>query len=540
MKKLLYIALLFTINALVANAEITGSQAGVLEQVDAGQIFSYPESIRYIEKKYDLPMTLTESNEAMPISINQNFASSVFNKENKIIEISNFPIAPGEFKNIRLKRATPAVNLGTRWIRVTENGEELAKSFEPEFYSGTIAGVPNSKVTLLYNAGYMYCVIEQEDKDNYSITPFTNDDNKSSHILTAQRSSSISEDNNPFLEIYPINENSEEIIRKISEKVERPQSTELLQSDIIIEATSDFYRLYNNYDQVTTYIAAVMSQVSQMYEQQIYVQIFVPQVIIHENSATDPYRSTTQIYERLYQARDLWRNKTVKRSVVCLMTDIDFQGGGGYRVGGISLGLGTICENSEAYCVFGMNGHYKYPTSNYTWDVSVAEHELGHAFGSPHTHSCYFRPNMIDTCITRNSPSQGSDGCVTTGNPIPRLGTIMSYCHLTNSTRSVGMYFHERCSTIVRAYSESAPCFRRSEDPALILLEPNGGSVLFPGDKIPIRWASSKVEFVAIKYSFDNGSTWNMIAPYAEALSGEYLWTIPDTISNNVLVLIQR
>ena len=506
--------------------------------VDASELFSYPGSISLSKDKNKTPNVLTADENVKPVNISESSSEKIFNSDNEIITINNFPVSPTEKATVELIKSTPAVRYGTNWTIVTAEGEKQLKSFEPAFYVGKIQNNKHSNVTVLYYAGNMYCIIERDGSDNYSISPAIEFSEKELHILTSQNSSLLGKDFNPFLDVHLDEEPTDyELIKVMSEK---EMSTDLLQADIIIEATNDFYKLFNNLDKCTAYIAAVMSHTSQIFESNVYIQLFVPQVIIHQDKSKDPYNTTTQIYERLYQLRDQWRKKTTKRAIVCLMTDIDYQGGsGGYRVGGVSLGLGTLCSNNEGYCVFGMQGHYYYPTNNYTWDVSVSAHELGHAFGSPHTHSCYFRPNMIDTCITRDKPQAGSDGCVTTGNPIPRLGTLMSYCHLTNSTGTVALYFHERQTPIIRGFSENASCLKSAIDPTLILLNPSGGTVLFPGDVINIKWASSKIEYVGIKYSLDNGTTWQWIEKFADALSGNYIWSVPDTFSTNLKVFIQ-
>ena len=101
--------------------------------------------------------------------------------------------------------------------------------------------------------------------------------------------------------------------------------------------------------------------------------------------------------------------------------------------GGIAAGFNGICnpspDSSMAYN--GIHNFY-HPFPTYSWTVKVITHELGHLFGSYHTHACIWNGN--NTAI---------DGCwETEGNcPEPAIpaegGTIMSYCE----TKSVGINF---------------------------------------------------------------------------------------------------
>jgi hypothetical protein len=60
------------------------------------------------------------------------------------------------------------------------------------------------------------------------------------------------------------------------------------------------------------------------------------------------------------------------------------------------------------------------------WDFMCASHEIGHNFGSGHTH-CY--SPVVDSCCTCATESQCPGG--TGAGPVPpEKGTIMSYCHL--------------------------------------------------------------------------------------------------------------
>lgn len=98
--------------------------------------------------------------------------------------------------------------------------------------------------------------------------------------------------------------------------------------------------------------------------------------------------------------------------------------------GGIAY-LGAVCESYNVG--LSMLTQPIAPLPIYTWNSSVVAHELGHNFGSPHTQNCAWPINgtqgptgAIDTCVAVEG------GCYN-GPLFPRIGTIMSYCHLLAS-----------------------------------------------------------------------------------------------------------
>ncbi|HEY3122591.1 MAG TPA: M12 family metallo-peptidase, partial [Thermoanaerobaculia bacterium] len=112
--------------------------------------------------------------------------------------------------------------------------------------------------------------------------------------------------------------------------------------------------------------------------------------------------------------------------------------------GGIAW-LGVLCASDffqgghwgGAYGVDQVNGNY--PAN--LWDLISSAHEMGHNFGSPHTH-CFSPP--IDMCYS------GEAGCYSgpVVNPGPLGGTIMSYCHLLQGGfANIDLRFHQRCIT---------------------------------------------------------------------------------------------
>jgi hypothetical protein len=94
---------------------------------------------------------------------------------------------------------------------------------------------------------------------------------------------------------------------------------------------------------------------------------------------------------------------------------------------------------------------FKYSGSSASSDTHLVAHEVGHTFGSSHTH-CYLDPTPIDTCYS------GETGCYSgpTSCPAPQTingvtnvrGTLMSYCHNLSGCSSSSV-FHPRTVEII-------------------------------------------------------------------------------------------
>lgn len=91
----------------------------------------------------------------------------------------------------------------------------------------------------------------------------------------------------------------------------------------------------------------------------------------------------------------------------------------------------------------------------YSWSVEVISHEMGHNFGSPHTHACFW--NGDDTAIDGCGPEAGfPEGCDAF---IPPLGgTVMSYCHLLPVGINLGFGFGLQPGTHIRNRMADSDC----------------------------------------------------------------------------------
>ena len=96
--------------------------------------------------------------------------------------------------------------------------------------------------------------------------------------------------------------------------------------------------------------------------------------------------------------------------------------------GGIAQLTSPGCGEFKPHSVSGVDVFYNpYPT--YTRSIMIIAHELGHNFGSPHTHDCSWPGGKIDNCV-------GNPACTAPDPNYP--GTIMSYCAGYSFTNGFG------------------------------------------------------------------------------------------------------
>lgn len=80
--------------------------------------------------------------------------------------------------------------------------------------------------------------------------------------------------------------------------------------------------------------------------------------------------------------------------------------------------------------------------------------------------------------------------------------------------------------------------FALPQTTVLNLITPNGGEILAPCSTVPITWKGAAKGFpCVIEYSTDNGQIWKEITRTTDS---SYVWTIPDTPSDNVLLRVKQ
>lgn len=189
----------------------------------------------------------------------------------------------------------------------------------------------------------------------------------------------------------------------------------------------------------TNYIYTLLGASSEIYEAQLATRLEVS-FIRFWPSAGDPWEGGSTSAQ-LYQFRDLWNI-----GMTWLPRDLGHFLSGRPLGGGVAW-LSAICAGDYGYGLSAnLNGSFPYPIEDHNsqnWDLMVVSHELGHNFGSPHTHS-YAPP--LDGC--------GNGDCSQAWG-----GTIMSYCHTCPGGMSnMIMEFHPENVNTMNAFLGSIGC----------------------------------------------------------------------------------
>jgi PKD repeat protein len=133
-------------------------------------------------------------------------------------------------------------------------------------------------------------------------------------------------------------------------------------------------------------------------------------------------------------------------------------------LGGVAF-INALCRPNRNFAYANIDMNYNNIPA-YSWSVMVVTHELGHNFGSNHTHACRWNGNFtqIDDCgniyaYNRGNTPEGNN-CFNPDAPVIPSdgGTIMSYCHLNSTGINLSKGFHKQVSVVMRNALMSADC----------------------------------------------------------------------------------
>ncbi|HJX28911.1 MAG TPA: M12 family metallo-peptidase [Thermoanaerobaculia bacterium] len=213
--------------------------------------------------------------------------------------------------------------------------------------------------------------------------------------------------------------------------------TSLHSATIAVETDNELIngKFGGNATTATNYIATLFAQMSVIYERDLLVRLLQGHTILRTGT-TDPYTSTGSTADKMFEFGNYW---SANYSSVSRATAIMLSGRGTAGAAGVAW-IDVLCSKSNGYAY---NQLFTSGTSVSVSEVMIVAHEIGHNFGSPHTH-CYNPP--LDNCYnTASGCYAGTKTCPapTTINGVAGVtGTLMSYCHLGGIGCATHNVFH--------------------------------------------------------------------------------------------------
>jgi hypothetical protein len=291
----------------------------------------------------------------------------------------------------------------------------------------------------------------------------------------------------------PFLEDKDEMRRmaEAADSIFAPAISTLHTGTIAVDTDNEFMSLKfgDNTTTATNFIASLIAAVSVVYERDTLVRLYQGTTFLRVSTTPDPYvqvgSDSAGRLAKLEEVSNVWNTTYagVTRTVVAMLSGKETSGG----ASGIAWITASLCSK---YYGTSFNQLFVSGTTLSSFETHVLAHEIGHNFGSPHTH-CYTTP--IDNCYNAQSGCySGATSCpaAQTINGVPNVkGTLMSYCHIPASSGGVNgctatSVFHPRTITekvapIVQAATQGASaCIFPYVDPAptITAVSPAGGS----------------------------------------------------------------
>ncbi|HEY3349678.1 MAG TPA: M12 family metallo-peptidase [Thermoanaerobaculia bacterium] len=248
----------------------------------------------------------------------------------------------------------------------------------------------------------------------------------------------------------------------------RALSNVMYYAGIAVETDYELYAKFNSTVNLTKYVGDLFAFVSAVYQRDVLVTLQVNYLSIW-TTAADPWNATSGTSAALSEFVTYWSTNrtTIPRATAHMLSGKGLGGGIAY--------LNALCGGAGYGVSASLSGVAPTNISTTYWDFMVVAHELGHNFGSPHTH-CYSPP--VDQCWASES------GCYSGPTSVPpEKGTIMSYCHqLSGGYSNIKMFLgvpgetSQAVTARIRTYVEGRPtCFGTVDGPVVTGISPNSG-----------------------------------------------------------------
>ena len=421
----------------------------------------------------------------VPLKLDKNYLNKIYKEKNYDISLT-IPISDTENVTVVLEQFDV---LTKDFILRTSAGDTIRNFKRGLFYKGTIEGREGSASLSIFH-DQIIGLVTVKGVGNFNIVRLDNSD--VDYVVY----NDLKFKGERSFECHTPDEDVIEIDRrhKTEAKIERRYDTCV---KFYIEGDYALYLDKGSVEAAEEYITGLFAEVAVLYDNES-IGIEISEIFVW----TEPDGYDTNSSEA---ALDQFKanNPTFNGDLASLYAL------GGNGTGGLAY-TDVLCVDNWNYAYMNIESSYnEVPT--YSWSVEVVAHEVGHNFGSRHTHACVWNGNntQIDDCgneyyYNNGTPYDDIEGnpCYDPDNPIlPDAGTIMSYCHLIDGVGiDFALGFGEQPGDLIRDRYNNAPC----------LTECTGGAAApeaeFEGDPTEIC-EGEQVLFTDLSENSPN--TWN-------------------------------
>ena len=217
---------------------------------------------------------------------------------------------------------------------------------------------------------------------------------------------------------------------------------ELYEVPVAVETDYEYYSIFNNASTAAAYLGDLFNYTSAIYQRDVSATFKITTTYLYQTS-NDPWNnSLTDAGQRLTEFRNYWntnRSAVNRASAVFLSGRGSMSGIADSYVVSSGVYYAPLCWKSQGYgyaFIGGINRGFNPAAPTPGWDIVAVAHEVGHNFGSPHTHAYANlggNVNPVDWCYSGDNGSPTGQlpgiGSLSGGTAGAGTGTIMSYCH---------------------------------------------------------------------------------------------------------------
>jgi len=344
------------------------------------------------------------ADDVIGLEINKDYLSRVFEERNNDISIT-LPYKDNENITLELKQFKVLLD---GFILRSSKGDTIEDYKPGLFYKGKIVG-KKGFASLFVHENEVVGIIAMEGVGNIDLVKLKNSD--SDYVM--YQTSKIKVPKGSFCDVsdedIPVREHSKEV----KEMAKRSGSGICF----YIEGDYALYLDKGSVSEAANYCTDLFAEVQVLYNE-IDVDLGINEIMIWEEDDGYDTGSSSVALDQFEE-----NNPDPNGGLASL-----------YALGGVNTGglayVDVLC-GSKRYAYMNIHSTYNI-VPVFSWTVEVVAHEVGHNFGSRHTHACVWGPDgdtQIDDCGSEAGYVEGD--CYDPGNPIlPDAGTIMSYCHL--------------------------------------------------------------------------------------------------------------